>query len=125
MWKQEGMNFFVLIGFLGLCMTISRPELHLPEHFNFLGLFWNRVNMSVSLLSNKVLDIQQLAYSFLQTQPITVCQCTSFLGKAKISASGHAQLCQLFCFIQSDMLNVYHSLAHLICSFYPSFSSSA
>ena len=41
--------------------------------FCFLALFWDTVqNIFVSVPSNEHLDIQQLAHSLLQTQPITV-----------------------------------------------------
>ena len=38
--------------------------------------------MSVSLPPDKLADIKQLALSLLQTQPVTVHQVISFLGKA-------------------------------------------
>ena len=40
----------------------------------------------------------------------------SFLGKANFCANGHYQLWGLCCAIQSDMLTVYHSPAHLFSS---------
>ena len=48
--------------------------------------------MSVSLPPDKVADIQQLALSFLQMQPVMVCQVISFLGKANFCAHGHSQI---------------------------------
>ena len=48
--------------------------------------------MSVSLPPDKLADIQQLALSLLQTQPVTVHQVMSFLGKASFHANGHSQL---------------------------------
>ena len=56
--------------------------------------------MSVSLPPDKCLEIQQLAYSLLQRQPVTVHDVLSFLGKSTICRNGHPQLCQLFCVIQ-------------------------
>ena len=66
--------------------------------------------MSVSLPPDKLADIQQLALSLLQTQPVTVCQVMSFLGKANFCANGHSQLWRLSCVTQSDMLTL--SLSH-------------
>ena len=77
--------------------------------------------MSVSLSSDKLLKIWQLATSLLQTQSVTVHQIMSFLGKTSFCASGNAQLHHLCHVIQSDMLNVYHSQPHLFCSFHLSF----
>ena len=60
---------------------------------------------------DKLADIQQLALSLLQRQPVTVHQVTSFLGKAILCASGHLQLWQLCHVIQSDILTVPYSEA--------------
>ena len=38
----------------------------------------------------------------------------SFLGKTNFCANSHAQLCQLCHVIQSDMLNIYHSLSFFL-----------
>ena len=62
--------------------------------------------MSVSLPSNKCIEIQQLAHALLLSQPI-------------LCAHGHAQLCQLCHVIQSDMLSLYQSPTHLFISFSP------
>ena len=78
--------------------------------------------MSLSLPPDKLADIQQLALSLLQTQPVTVCLVMSFLGKANFSASGHSQLWRLFHVIQSDILTVYHSPTHLFSPVHFSFS---
>ena len=74
--------------------------------------------MSLSLPSDKLLVIQQLALFLLQTQPSTVYWDMSFFCISPI-------LCQQICstlliayLIQSDMLNVYHSPAHLIFAFH-------
>ena len=47
----------------------------------------------------------------------------SFLGKANFCTSGHSQLQRLCHVIQSDMLIVYHSSAHLFSPVHFSFSS--
>ena len=73
--------------------------------------------MSVSLPSDKLLEILKLAHSLLQRQPVAVHQDMSFLGKTAFCAYGHAQLFQLGCVIQCDVLNVYHSPAHLFVYF--------
>ena len=65
--------------------------------------------MSASLPADKLADIQQVALSLLQTQPITVIWVMSYLGKASVCAIGHSQLQRLCCITQSDMLTVYHS----------------
>ena len=70
-------------------------------------------HMSVSSPPDKLADIQQLAFSLLQNQHVTVHRVMSFLGKANFCTNGHSQL-QCFCHvIQSDMLHVYHSPTHL------------
>ena len=51
--------------FIGLSWVIyqfSKSELSLMQHFTFLGLCWDTVDMSVSLPCDKPLPIQQLAH---------------------------------------------------------------
>ena len=43
--------------------------------------------------------------------------CPFWVRSTFFFANSHAQLCHLHCVIESDMLNDYHSMAHLICSF--------
>ena len=81
------------------------------------------VCMSVSLCADKLVDIQQLALSLLQAQPITVCRVMSFLAKGNFCANVHSQLWRLCHVIQSDMLIVYHSSTHLFSPIHFSFSS--
>ena len=69
--------------------------------------------MSVSLPSDKHIEIQQLANALLQRQPITVQQVMAFLTTS--CASGHAQHCWLCHDIQSDILNF--TIVILNCSF--------
>ena len=57
---------------LGLHINFSKSDLCLTQTFCFLGLCWDTVCMSVSLPSDKLADIQQLALSFLQSQHLTV-----------------------------------------------------
>ena len=52
--------------------------------------------MSVSLSSDRLLEIKQLAYSLMWSHPFTVCQVMSHLGNTPFCANGYAQLCQLF-----------------------------
>ena len=94
-----------LLVHLGLHVNISKSDLWLMQQLSFLGLCWNAVGMSVSLPSDKLWDIEQLAQALLQSQPVMVWQVMSFLGKTALHANGHAQFFQ-FCVIQSDMLNV-------------------
>ena len=78
---------------LGLRINFSKSDLCLTQTFCFLGgLCWDTVNMSVSLPPDELAGIQQLALPFLLTQPVSVQQVLSFLGKANFCASGHSQL---------------------------------
>ena len=74
--------------------------------------------MSVSLPSDKLIEIQHLAHSLLPRQPITVHHVMTFLSKSNFWAKGHTQLCQLCHVIQRNMLNVNNSTAHLFLSFH-------
>ena len=104
-----------------LHINFSKSELFLTQHLCFLGLFWDTVDMSLSLPSDKFLKIQQLAHSLLQKQPATVHQAMSFLRQGQFLCQ---QTCTtssiLFC-NQSKSLNVYHFPTHLFCSFHLSF----
>ena len=51
--------------------------------------------MSLSLPYDKLYVIWQLAHSLLKTQPVTVHQLMSFLGKTIFYANGYAQYCHL------------------------------
>ena len=78
---------------------------------------------SVSLPSDKLADIQQLALFLIHIQPVTVCWVMPFLGKANFCANGCSKLQRLCCVIQSDMLIVYHSPSHLFSPVHFSFSA--
>ena len=52
---------------LGLHNIFSKSDLCFTQTFCFLGLCWDTVNMSLSLPSDKLADIQQLEVSMLQT----------------------------------------------------------
>ena len=52
---------------LGVHINFSKSDLHLSQFFTFLGLCWDTVCMSVSLPTDKLGDIQQLAHSLLRT----------------------------------------------------------
>ena len=103
--------------FLGLHINFSKSDLHLKQQFSFVGLYWNTVDMSFSLPSTKLDEIQKFAHALLQRQPVTVHQVMSFLSKTAFCANGHAHLCQLCLVVQSDMLNVYHCPANFFLSF--------
>ena len=67
-------------------------------HSDFLilgGLCWDTVHVSVSLPPDKLADIQQLAFSLLQNQPVTVHFVMSFLGKGNVCAIGHSQTVEI------------------------------
>ena len=54
--------------FFNFNWLVFRYALNFPtQHISFLELFWDTLQMSVSLPSNNLLEIQQLAHSLLQT----------------------------------------------------------
>ena len=75
---------------------------------HFPSLTFTSLRPFVSLPPDKLADIQQLAFSLLQTPHVTVCRVMSFLGKANFCTNGHSKLQYLCCVIQTDMLHVYH-----------------
>ena len=77
---QESSNFLWALFWLILVYILNCPSLTVVSHsdFLFLGLCWNIVGMSVSLPSDKLHDIQQLAEALLQRQPTMVWQVMSF-----------------------------------------------
>ena len=79
--------------------------------------------MLVSLLPDKLTDIQHLTLSLLQTMHVTVCRVMSFLGKANFCTNGHSQLHCLCHVIQHDMLSVHHSPMQLFSHVHFSLSS--
>ena len=104
--------FYVLFG------KNKIPKHHLTQHFCFFFMMcWGTIDISVSLPSAKFLEICQFAHVFSDT----TCYSQSghvFLSKTNFCANGHWQLCQLCHVIDGDMLNVFHSPAHLFCCFY-------
>ena len=114
-WVGKRAHLFLcsLLVRLGLHINFAKSDLCLSQTFCFLGLCWDTVHMSVSLPSDKLADIQQLALSLLWTPHVTVRRVMSFLGKAKFCTNGHSQMQHLCHVIQSDMLHVYHSLTQL------------
>ena len=89
---QEGTVLFLLLVCLGLHINFSKSDFCLNHHFRFLGLCLDMLGMCVFMPSDKLDEIWQLAHSLLQTQPVTVCEVMSFLGKAIFYDSGHSQL---------------------------------
>ena len=79
---------FILI-FPSLTFTSLRPFVS----WGYIGIL--SMNMLVSLPSDKLADIQQLALSLLHTLPVTVCRVMSFLDKANFCANGYFQLQRL------------------------------
>ena len=82
---------------LGYSLISSKFKLHITQHICFLAC-WNMVDMYASLLTDKCLGIQPLAYYLFQTQSVVVFQVMSFLEKASYCASRHSQVCHL-CFV--------------------------
>ena len=72
--------------------------------------------MSVSFPPDMLADIQQLALSLLQTQPVTIHQVMSFLGKTSFvpMASPNCRDCVVS--FRVTLLTVYHSPTHLFSS---------
>ena len=102
--------------FLGLYINFSKSELLLTQNFPFRPCVGIKLTC-LSLLSDKFIQIQQLAHALLQRQPVTVHQLMSFFGNTTFCANRHAQLHWLYHVIHSDMLNVYQSPTHLFISF--------
>ena len=75
---------------LGLCINSSKSDLCLTQHFCFLGLCQDIVEMCVSLPSDKLNEIQQLASSLFQAQSVTVCWVMSFWSTASFCAIVHS-----------------------------------
>ena len=98
---------------LGLYINFSKSDLCHTQPFYFLGLCWETVCLSVSLPPDKLVDIQQLALSLLQSQHLKVHRVMSFLGKANFCNNGDSYLWHLCCVIQNVMLHVYHFPTHL------------
>ena len=121
--KRARLFLWSLLVHLGLHIKFSKLDLCLSQSFTFLGLCWDTVHMSVSLPSDKLADIQQLALLLLHTPHVTVCKVMSFLGKANFCTNGHSQLQHLCHVIRSDMLSVYHSPTQLFSHVHFSLSS--
>ena len=83
-WAGKRAHAFLcsLLVRLGLHINFTKSDLCLAQTFCFLGLCWDTVHMSVSLPPDKLVDIQQLTLSLLQSQYVTVCRVMSLLGKA-------------------------------------------
>ena len=78
-----------------------------------LGLHWDILEISVSLPSDTLSQIQQLADSLLQTQSCTICQVIFLFVQDHMVMHNFIDYVMSF----NDMLNLYHSPAFLICSF--------
>ena len=55
---------------LGLHINFSKSELHLTQQTSFLYLCWDSVTMSLSLQSEKLIEIQQLPHSCYKCIPL-------------------------------------------------------
>ena len=105
---------------MGYIFVFSKSEFCLCQYFSFLGLFWVMVDMSVLLPTDKLWEIQQLALTLLQMQTVIVCAIIPFRG-GQLLCHWTCRTSLLCCVIQSDMLTIYHSPAHLFCTFHFSF----
>ena len=120
--QVRGLTHFCVPYWFTLDCILVFPSLTFTSLRPFVS--WGYVGiLSVSLPPDKLADIQQLALSLLQTQPVKVCRVMSFLGKANFCTSDHYQLLRLCHVIQNDMLTVYHSATHLFSPVHFSFSS--
>ena len=77
------------------------------------------VDISLSLVTNKLLEIWKLDLSLLQTLIFINHLIRSFFIKANFCASGHALLHYLCHLIQTDRLPFYHSPADIFHALYP------
>ena len=84
MWEKGHDVFVLLTDSSGPSIDFYISELYCTQYFCFLGLFWDTVDMSVCLPSDKHLEIEQLAYSLLQTQPVTVHHIMSCFGQDQL-----------------------------------------
>ena len=87
----RGHNFLCSIGLFWITYNFSKSEPHLTA-LSFFRTMLRNVDLSVSLLSDKPLDVQQFAHSLLQRQPVTVHHVMFFWSKTTFCANGHAQL---------------------------------
>ena len=69
-WAGKSAPLFLcsLLVRIGLHINFSKSDLCLTQTFCFLGLCWDTVCMSASLALDKLVDIQQIALSLLQSQ---------------------------------------------------------
>ena len=118
--QHAGKRSFLLLLSHGLSLnTYYFFQVWTPSHaaIFFLGLFWETVEMFVSLPCDKLFKVLQLSHALLWRQPFTVHQLASFWGKTILCVTGHTQLHWLCHVIQSNMLNVYNSLTHIFLLF--------
>ena len=78
--KRAPSFLYCLLVCLGLHTNLSKSEIHLTCCFCLLGLLWDTVYMSVSILTDRLLEVQQLTLCFRHSQ-IKVHQVV-FFGKA-------------------------------------------
>ena len=80
--RKEGTMFlFSPLLFILSYILIFQEEFYLTQHFGFLGPCWDTVAMSLSQMTDKLLEIQQLIHALMQTQSVLVCQVMSFFGQ--------------------------------------------
>ena len=81
------MILFLLYTGLSCYMLIIPGLTFVTQYVSFLGLYLNTLDMSVSLHSDILLEIWQLANTLLQTQSVSVSWVMSFLCQWPCTAS--------------------------------------
>ena len=79
--------YYFILDYILIFRSLTFASLRL---FVLGGLCWDTVHMSVSLPPDKLADIQQLAFSLLQTQPCNNPLGHVLLRKANFFANGHS-----------------------------------
>ena len=105
-------------------MSIS-PSLNSISHKDFLfsGLCWNTVDMPVSLPSDRLIEIHQLAHALFQRQPVTVCWVKFFLARPLFVQMDMHNFDIVLCVLELHVECL--SLPCLFLSFFSPFSPSS
>ena len=106
-----------------MCSLLVHLRLHINfSSQNFVSLYTFHLKAmlgysgQISVFAILLLYIQQLAYSLLQRQPVTAHLVVSFWARPALCLRTCTTL-PVVCIIQTNVLNVYHSAAHLFFHF--------